>query len=276
MKQIYISKKCHITKEILGELQAKLQNYAYKSKSHLLAFLLRVKCIASNWNRVKCHRRDSEKSSNSTEGRWHYLGSRNSDIGEIWQKVLTKIEHRHPIAKHAMKPFTRVPQLKEVASITWKRGEKQKRNLFTRSSCLLPSAKTSSQTPRRVLSRHPPECPAGSRGHRGTGTRGGSAGRAQAGPPAPAAFSGLGSATAPGTPRRGGGSPGTAARAAALPRPGRSAPPRRGRSAPASACPWLHSPSARPAGAPCPSLRFPSLPRDYQPRQPPRPPARRR
>lgn len=32
---------------------------------------------------------------------------------------LTRMEHRTPIAKQAMKPFIRVPQLNVVASITW-------------------------------------------------------------------------------------------------------------------------------------------------------------
>lgn len=44
-KQIYISKTCHITKEILGKLQAKLQKHAYKSKLYLLALLLRVSVL---------------------------------------------------------------------------------------------------------------------------------------------------------------------------------------------------------------------------------------
>lgn len=88
-----------------------------------------------------------------------------------------------------MKPFTRVPQPNEVASITWKRGGKQKRNLFTCGSRLPPSAKTSSEPPRRVPSRQPPVCPGGSGGCRGgsggcPGTHRDSTGGAPAAPPA--------------------------------------------------------------------------------------------
>lgn len=168
-----------------------------------------------------------------------------------------------------MKPFSRVPQPKEVESITWKR-EKQKRNLFTCSSCLLPSAKTSSQMLRRVLLRHPPARPAGSGGCRGTGTRGGSAGGAHAGPPAHA--TGDFSAVAAPPPRRT-----HRGEVAGSPRPGARRERERQRGA-TSARPLGSSASrplstrfslsmaphpARPAGRralPCPSLPGSSLP----------------
>lgn len=180
-----------------------------------------------------------------------------------------------------MKPFTRVPQPKEVASITWKRGEKQKRKFFTYSSCLLPRAKTSSQAlPSRVLFRHPPQCPARSGPCRGSGTRRGSAGGAHTGPPAHATGAFSGAAAPP--PRRA--HPG---RAAGSPHPtlgrqrylGQAARLLRVAAA-QNPLQLVHGPAprppGRPAGMPCSALPFPPLPRDYQPRQPPRPPACRR
>lgn len=126
------------------------------------------------------------------------------------QPALTNTENTHPNAKHATKPFTRVPQPNEVASITWKRGG-QKAGVTAVSYRYNPAT-------HRV-----PELPGGrsSKGRRLAAEARRRRGRGAArclpwgGGPRKAAGAGSG----------------------ALPPPERRAPPRPDRSAPASACP---------------------------------------